>query len=114
MLDRMNVNMSLVVRAPHARMKLDPADSASPAFFAAYRFFSAATILALPAALSLRFCFLITLGAADSPFDAAHRFRCASAIALRPAALIPRFLRTAGFVAGAESLGDSMARSSAI
>src|ERR1035441_6476277 len=51
------------------------------AFFAAHRFFKAATIAALPAALSFRF----GLGASgatgdgsDSFLASAHRFRCAS------------------------------------
>jgi hypothetical protein len=65
---------------------------AASAFFAAQRFFRAATIAALPAALSFRFGVEPT-AALDSPFDAAHRFRCASAIALRPAALILRLPR---------------------
>jgi hypothetical protein len=65
------------------------------AFFAAHRFLSAATIAALPSALSFRLGFGALVGAPlDSPFFAAHRFRCASAIAFRPATLIfhlPRF-----------------------
>jgi hypothetical protein len=65
---------------------------AAAAFLAAHRFFRAATIAALPAALSLRFGFDPT-AVLDSPFDAAHRFRCASAIALRPAALSLRLTR---------------------
>jgi hypothetical protein len=62
------------------------------AHFAAQRLFNAATIAALPAALSFRFGFLADFGPADSPFGAAHLLRCASAIARRPAALIPRLL----------------------
>ena len=65
-------------------------------FFAAHRFLSAATIAALPAALSLRFA-LFGAGAACvalPPLRAAHLFFCAAAIALRPAALILRRGRT--------------------
>ena len=62
------------------------------AFFAAHRFLSAATMAALPAALSLRFAFFGALCGAAAPsfLTAAHLLRCVSAIALRPAALIVR------------------------
>src|ERR1700683_2731931 len=80
-------------------------------FFAAARlaahiFLVAATISALPAALSLRF-FLVPgfgVGGADAlgsdlPLAAAHLLRWASAMALRPAALIFRRGRFVGTVA---------------
>lgn len=61
------------------------------AFFAAQRFFKAATMLALPSALSRRFAFLAGLaGAEELPLVSAHLFLCAAAIAFRPAALILR------------------------
>jgi hypothetical protein len=73
-----------------------------PALIAAHRFFAAAAIAFLAAALSL--CFRSTTGA-DGVFPAliaAHRFREASAIAFLPVALILRF-RWPG--AGAEDFG---------
>jgi hypothetical protein len=87
------------------------------ALFAAHRFFSAATILALPAALSFHLGFVTawdTFGA-DSPFTAAYLCLCASAIFLRPAALIFRRGRVAGsVVAGSAGAPVSIARISAI
>jgi hypothetical protein len=51
-------------------------DLAASAFFAAHRFFKAATIAALPALLSLRFGFNVAgAGGSDSPRILAHR-RC--------------------------------------
>jgi hypothetical protein len=70
---------------------------ADPAFFAAQRFLSAATMAARPAALSFRLAFLGAGSDFVSAFCAAHLFRCASAIALRPATLMPPFLRAGGF-----------------
>jgi hypothetical protein len=60
--------------------------AANAVFFAAQRFFKAATIAAFPAALSLRFGFAVTASdpGSDWPLDAAHRFRCASAMAFLP------------------------------
>jgi hypothetical protein len=83
----------------------------------AHRFFNAATMAALPAALSLRFAFVVDLEAdADSPLDAAHRFRCASLMRFRAAALIFRRLPFVGSGAAVSSVRPpgSMARSSAI
>src|ERR1017187_5330495 len=82
------------------------------AFFAAQRFFRAATMFALPAALILRFGF----DAGDfssGDFFEAHLFRCASAIAFRPAVLIFRRGLCPGPAPAAGAAG-SMARSSAI
>jgi hypothetical protein len=76
---------------------IGPAYFFAAAFFAAQRFFRAATMAARPAPLSLRSGLFAPLGATDWPIATAHRLRCASAIALRPEALIPRFLRPAGF-----------------
>jgi hypothetical protein len=60
------------------------------AFFAAQRFFKAATIAAFPATLSFRLGF-DAAGFVSStwPLDAAHLFRCASAIAFRPGTHLP-------------------------
>ena len=74
------------------------------AFFAAHRFFKAATIAALPAALSLRFGFEGSGVAGcdgDSvvPLIAAHRFCCPRAIRRRAAAEILRFGGAASGVA---------------
>src|ERR1035437_9644443 len=86
----------------------------------AQRFFVAATIAALPAALSLRFGFATSGATGDGGpgdfFDAAHLFRCASAMAFLPAALIFRRLRFGASGVAAVSVGppSSMARSSAI
>jgi hypothetical protein len=71
------------------------------ALFAAQRFFRAATILALPSAVSFRVGFFAGLPALvgavpEAVFFSAHRFLCASAIAFRPAALI---FRRGGFPA---------------
>src|ERR1035437_4021751 len=89
------------------------------ALFAAQRFFNAATIAALPAALSLRFG-LVASGAtgddgSDSFLDSAHRFRWASPMRFRAAALIFR-LRFVGAPGAAVSVGVlvSIWRSSAI
>jgi hypothetical protein len=59
------------------------------AFFAAHRFFNAATIAALPAALSLRSGFDGS-GVTGAVEDAAHRLRWASLMRFRAAALIGR------------------------
>ena len=76
------------------------------AFFAAHRFFKAATIAALPALLSLRLGLGASSGVAGSDcfFAEAHRFRWASAIRARPAALILclGFASVVGAFAGAE------------
>ena len=91
---------------------------AASARFAAQRFFSAATIAALPAALSLRFGFAGASSVLAS--EAAHRFRCPAAIALRPAALILRrecFAARGAVLALAREpleLGAIIARNSAI
>ena len=62
--------------------------------YAAQRFFVAAAIAALPAALIFRFGFSAAdVSAAASPFAAAHLFLCPSAIFLRAAALILRLGR---------------------
>src|ERR1017187_4277687 len=85
--------------------------------FAAQRFFNAATIAALPAALSLRFVLGATGDDGADPFlDSAHRFRWASPMRFRAAALIFRRLPlgTAGVAAVAVGPPWSMARSSAI
>ncbi len=91
--------------------------SAAAAFFAAQRFFNAATIAALPAALSFRLG-LEAFGvlASGCPLEAAHRFRCAAAIALRPAALIFRRAGVAAVAAALVPAGvpESIARRSAI
>ena len=62
-------------------------------WIAAQRFFVAAMIAALPAALSFRFAFGAgaVAGASDF-FDSAHRFRCASPMRFLAAALILRRL----------------------
>src|SRR3954464_4983567 len=72
--------------------------------FAAHRFLSAATMLRLPSADSLRFGFAAfgTTVGPDSAFFAAHRRFWASAIARLPAALIVR-LRLAGSSEEAEA-----------
>ena len=61
------------------------------AFFAAQRFFSAATIAALPALLSCRFGFaglgVAGAGGSDSPWSFAHLAFCAIAIFRLEAAL---------------------------
>ena len=92
------------------------------AVFPAQRFFKAATIAALPAALSLRFVFgtgAVTAagtGASDSPLIFAHRRCWASFIRLR--AVAENFLRLpfvgSGVAVVPEELPSSMARSSAI
>ena len=69
------------------------------ALFAAQRFFVAATIAALPSALSTRFFFAGSAafaGVAEPAFFSAHRFLWAAAIALRPAALIRLLLGAVG------------------
>jgi hypothetical protein len=68
--------------------------AAAAAFFAAQRFLSAATIAALPAALSLRCGFAVPVLDGDPgwPLDSAQRFRCASPMRFRTAALIFRRL----------------------
>ena len=86
--------------------------------FVAHRFFNAATIAALPAALSLRFGLAAPAtgsDGADSCLASGHRFRWASAIRARPAALILR-LRFVGAPGAAVSVGVpvSIWRSSAI
>src|ERR1019366_1825548 len=83
---------------------------------AAQRFFNAATIAALPAALSLRFVLGATGdGGADSFLDSAHRFRWASPMRFRAAALIFRRLpRGTSGVAVAVGPPPSIWRSSAI
>ncbi|SRR6266481_4751617 len=58
------------------------------AFYAAQRFFRAATMLARPSALSLRWALFAGYG--DPPFFSAQRLRCASAMAFLPAALMVR------------------------
>src|SRR5213080_2084281 len=86
-------------------------------FFSAQRFFCAAEIAALPAALILRFALFAGAFFAStfSLLVAAHLLRCASAIALRPAALIfRRRRRTAGSVFDFADAPRSMARSSVI
>jgi hypothetical protein len=73
--------------------------STRPAFFAAQRFFNAATIAALPAALSLRLGMAVALDIVPAPlFASAHRLLCASPMRFRVAALI--FLR--GCVCGSD------------
>ena len=67
------------------------------ALFAAHLFFSAATMAALPAALSLRLGMAVTLDAVSALLLVAHRMRCASPIRLRVAALIFRRVRFCGF-----------------
>src|ERR1035437_4272434 len=90
------------------------------AFFAAHRFFKAATIAALPALLSLRLGFAASgvagVGGADSPRIFAHRRCWASFIRFRAAA--ENFLRlpvsASGMAAGSVGPPVSTARSSAI
>ena len=84
------------------------------AFFAAHRFFKAATIAALPAALSIRF----GLGASGATgaevfLDSAHRFRWASPMRFRAAALILRRLPFGASGVAAVAVGPpwNMARS---
>ena len=87
------------------------------ALFAAQRFFSAKTMAALPAALSLRFGLVALVAAGLGPaLLAAHRFLWASAIALRAAALIFRLPCFARVGASGVSSGSpfNIARSSAI
>src|ERR1017187_3695995 len=88
--------------------------------FAAQRFFKAATIAALPAALSFRFGFGAS-GAtgddrSDSFLDSAHRFRWASPMRFRAAALIFRRLPFGPSGVAAVAVGEpvSIWRSSAI
>src|ERR1035437_7552124 len=70
-------------------------DLAASAFFAAHRFFRAATMFALPALLSCRLGFAVSCvvgaGGSDSPRILAHRRCCASRIRRRAAA--ENFLR---------------------
>jgi hypothetical protein len=74
------------------------------AFLSAQRFFIAATIAALPAALSVPLGFDVFFsGAMTSAFAAAHLLRCPAAIARRPAALIFRLGGLAGSSVGAGS-----------
>jgi hypothetical protein len=89
------------------------------AFFAAHRFFKAATIAALPLALSLRFGFVapgVAGAGSDSPFNFAHLAFCPRAILrLAAAEMILRFLAGAsGLVAATPGPPGSIARSSAI
>src|ERR1039457_2489813 len=73
----------------------------------AQRAFAAAEILALPAALIVRFL-AGAFGAGFAPLIFAHRAFCAAATAARPAALIPRFLGAfAGIEAGAPRIEAS-------
>jgi hypothetical protein len=68
---------------------------ASAAFFSAQRFFVAATIAALPSALSTLFFFAgfaAFLEVAEPAFFSAHRFRCAAAIASSGSAYFARRL----------------------
>jgi hypothetical protein len=85
---------------------------AATAFFAAQRFFNAATIAAFPAALSVRFGFEGS-GEAGAAEDSAHRLRWASLMRFRAAALIGRrfALGASGVTTGPPG---NMARSSAI
>lgn len=89
-------------------------------FFAAMRFFKAAMMLALPAALSVRFGFAGSGvagddGDSDVPLIAAQRFFCPAAILRRAAAETLRFRGAASGVAAVSVRPPgSMARSSAI
>jgi hypothetical protein len=80
---------------------------------AAQRFFVAAAIARLPAALIFRLRFGVSDGAAgcdddpDGLFDSAHRFFCASLMRLRAAALIFRRLPLGAFVVPAGSVRPS-------
>src|SRR5262245_42352266 len=65
-------------------------DLFAAAFLAAHRFFSAATIAALPTALSLRLPFEAAAAGVVAAFAPAHLFRCPAAVRLRAAALICR------------------------
>jgi len=93
----------------------------APAFFSRHRFFRAATIAALPAALSLRFGFEgpgvpdVAAGS-DSPRILAHRRCWPSFIRFLAAALIFRRLRPGAFCIPTDSTRPtgSIARSSAI
>jgi hypothetical protein len=84
--------------------------------YAAQRFFVAAAIAALPAALSFRFGFgAAGASGATSPLAAAHPFLCPAAIFLRAAALILRRRRPVGvIVAASAGAPESIARNSAI
>ena len=83
---------------------------------AAQRFFVAATIAALPAALSFRFGFgAAGASGAVSPLAKAHLFLCPAAIFLRAAALILRCGRPVGvIVTASDGAPESIARNSAI
>ena len=83
--------------------------------FAAHRFFVAAMIAALPAALNLRLGFAGASGS-EPALACAHLFLCAAAIFLRAAALIFRLGRSgdSGRAAGSVPLPESMARIPAI
>jgi hypothetical protein len=93
---------------------------AASARLSAHRFFSAATIAALPTLLSFRFGFPASgptgSAAVSGCFrDSAHLFRCASAIRRRTAADIFRLVGFGSALAvGAEVVPFSIPRSSAI
>src|SRR5262249_50825498 len=82
--------------------------------FSAHRFFSAATIAALPAALSFRLGLVAGAAGTEAPLAAAHLLRCASAIRFRPAGLIVERLVDWGAAAAVGCRPLSMARSSLI
>jgi hypothetical protein len=84
--------------------------------YAAQRFFVAAAIAALPAALSLRIGFgAAGASEAASPLAVAHLFLCPAAIFFRAAALILRRGRSVGvIVAASTDAPESTARNSAI
>jgi hypothetical protein len=89
------------------------------AFFAAHRFFKAATMFALPAALSVRFgsggANVAGADGSDSPRIFAHLVFCPRAILRLAAAEIFRFgVAPPGVGAGSALPPDSTARSSAI
>jgi hypothetical protein len=109
-----------------ARLLEAPADLFAPraacsfaALTAAQRFFVAAIIACLPAALSRRFRFCGAGAAAgeDSPFEAAHLFLCASAMRARASAdnfLRPRRPPVCGAALGCGEPPCSLFRKSAI